>query len=295
MKTSTKGFIAAIVFLSSIGIYYYLSMGIDNYWLDYCSKNYCMKTLSLAEFLAIEAALLGVYFVVSSIDDWKKQDQYLNAKQNIEQLYKIESKIKIFKGKALDLHNFSLDTSNIFPRKEHPNPQNTNMYLKYLGIKNSLNIDKLILDTEIDITKKMISLKQKKFENIITIAKDYINKIDKEIKKEDDSLLNQYRIEKTNTDNKLKLIERNIGLMKDERVKEAYKKILDMICKDTLLAPPNYNFDFDDDQKITYQKPKLDDIDKDKVIQIINDENYLYLNFENELKKLQKDLNRFIG
>ncbi|TCB55552.1 hypothetical protein [Acinetobacter terrae] len=104
MKTKTKGILAAIGFICSIGAYYYLSLAIEWIWSDICAKHYCMKTLSLAEFLSIEAAAIGVYFVVTSLDDWKHQDKYNNAKNRIAILNQLQPMITI--GFGMKLCNF---------------------------------------------------------------------------------------------------------------------------------------------------------------------------------------------
>ncbi|EXF56672.1 hypothetical protein J502_2241 [Acinetobacter sp. 1294596] len=99
MKTRTKGIIAAVGFIFSIGIYYYLSLAIEWMWSDVCAKHYCMKTPTLAEFLAIEVAVIGLYFVISSLDEWKKQYKFTKEIETMEEFTRAKQILELLVSK----------------------------------------------------------------------------------------------------------------------------------------------------------------------------------------------------
>lgn len=189
MKTKTKGIYAAIGFIVSIGIYYFLSLGIEWFWSDICAKHYCMKTLSLAEFLAIEAALIGVYFVVSSIDDWKKEDQYQTAKKNIIKLHSIYKKLEIYNVQLARLEN-SITSLYVRIDKKWKN-ETTQLFSKYKSWLSDLEIDKEIKEANYFITQQSKNLYQEDFENLINLLHDYITTIDRKLKAKDTALISQ--------------------------------------------------------------------------------------------------------
>jgi len=47
---------------------------------DFCQKKYCFDLLDLSDYLSISIALVGLVFVVKSLDSWKEQDKFFNAR-----------------------------------------------------------------------------------------------------------------------------------------------------------------------------------------------------------------------
>lgn len=75
------------VFLILASIFYYLfySLISNGYTVNYCQNINCIEILSLAEFLSISTALLGLFWVIDSLNSWKDQDAYYNSRDiNLE-------------------------------------------------------------------------------------------------------------------------------------------------------------------------------------------------------------------
>lgn len=86
MKKSNKrklviaGYILGFLFLTSTcyyGFYSYISNGAT---VNLCQNINCIPILSLPEFLSISTALLGLFWVVDSLNSWKDQDAYYNSR-----------------------------------------------------------------------------------------------------------------------------------------------------------------------------------------------------------------------
>lgn len=45
-----------------------------------CSSIHCIQIISLAEFLSITIAVIGLYWVIDSLDSWKNQDAYYTSR-----------------------------------------------------------------------------------------------------------------------------------------------------------------------------------------------------------------------
>lgn len=277
MKTSTKGIIASVGFICSIGIYYYLSLAIEWMWSDVCAKHYCMKTLSLAEFLAIEAALIGVYFVVSSLDDWKHQDKFQTAKINLVKLHEINSIISTFKN---NLSNFDECYVEYFPNSLSDNDiKETNSFKKYKAIKNRLKIQDKIEECELDINTKNINLFQNNFESCISLAKKYIQEIDKEITK----LNNEKRVHINN---------RIIKHEEDKKAnEERVNNMPDGLKKTFALASLGAARISSSEDTIIYSDINKLDINPEELEKIIEFNNNEYVEFSNLLKDIQDKVN----
>lgn len=66
--------------------YYYFYSFVDLYLSKLCDKYVCFKFLTYSELLAIWVALIGLSFVVSSLDDWKNQYKFEKATKTIAEL-----------------------------------------------------------------------------------------------------------------------------------------------------------------------------------------------------------------
>lgn len=278
MKTKTKGISAAIIFIISIGVYYYLIQGIEWFWSDFCANsNSCMKTLSLAEFLSIEVALIGMYFVVSTLDDWKKQDQYQVAKANILKLHNISSILKKFNEKISDFDNLYsralLNPSNTYIEK-------TDNFLIYEDYKNNLKIEEDIRQCSLDIKDKAVSLHQNHFESCVDLAKEYLKDINNEILN-----LNSIKASLIN-----EIIEKN--LENKEIINKKIENQKDGFLKEFLLISNAVN-------NINNQKNGINnfsdlDISSEEFRAIVKNNELKFQDFTLSLKKLQKNLNDFV-
>lgn len=268
MKTITKGFIALAGFVVSIGIYYYLSIAIESFWYDYCVNSYCMKTLSLAEFLSIEAAAIGVYFVVSSIDDWKKEDQYQTAKKNIKLLHSIYKKLELYNVQLANLESRRTKLYIIIDKRKESKIENTQLYNKYRSWLHEIEIKKDIKEADYSITQQSKNLFQEDFNRLIGFAHDYIFNIDSKITKKDKELIKQQT-------NDIKPIH------------EEYENKLKNANNPNELQ--NIRSEFIEKTQLYNRNLKQDDID------LIHAQEYsMFHNFSKELDTLQKKLNRFL-
>ncbi|MFK8986688.1 hypothetical protein [Acinetobacter seifertii] len=281
MKTRTKGIIAAVGFIFSIGIYYFLIQGIDWFWSDFCEQSYCMKTLSLAEFLAIEAALIGVYFVISSLDDWKHQDKYQTAKSNLVKLHEINSTLLVFKKK---LSNFDECYVEYFPNSLSDNDiKETNSFKKYKAIKSLLKIQEKLEECDHDINKKSVNLFQNNFESCINLAKTYIQEIEIEIS----NLNNKKRVEINN-----KITEQQEKKRKEE---ELIENMSEGYAKDLLKIAHGANkYSFSLNPTSNNDTDKLDINCKD-IKEIMESKNNEYMKFSSLLEEIQTNINGKVG
>ena len=99
MKLEDKiyGAIGLTIFLTIA--YYYAYSFVELYLSKLCDKYVCFEFPPYADFLAIWSAIIGLYFVVTSLDAWKDQDKYQTAKINLVKLHEIDSILLKFKNK----------------------------------------------------------------------------------------------------------------------------------------------------------------------------------------------------
>ena len=76
-----KILIGLVVMILLIFSYYLLMVAILKGMMnDFCQKKYCFDLLDLSNYLSISIALVGLVFVVKSLDSWKEQDKFFNAR-----------------------------------------------------------------------------------------------------------------------------------------------------------------------------------------------------------------------
>lgn len=71
-------------------IYAFLALNME----EWCDRNICFEFPPYADVLAIWVAIIGLYFVVKSLDDWKNQLKINNAIENYKTLYDVYKKIE---------------------------------------------------------------------------------------------------------------------------------------------------------------------------------------------------------
>lgn len=54
-----------------------------------CSNWYCLELLDFSNFFTIVLSLVGLYFIVDSLDSWKDQDAYYNSRSTLTELKEI--------------------------------------------------------------------------------------------------------------------------------------------------------------------------------------------------------------
>lgn len=181
--------LATLLLIIIIVIHYFISVTSDKYWKGLCDSWYCLELIPLGDVISISIAIIGLYFVVKSLDAWKHQDQYQTAKKNIKALFKFSSELveyidflkSIESGKNSICNN--LDINFINDIEDVGNTQVFNVYIeKHKQTK--ANFDTLKEET----TNKNINLFQIKFNEIINIIDKVLDKIHDEINNENDNI-----------------------------------------------------------------------------------------------------------
>ena len=76
-----KIFITTFLVILLLLSYYIAMVGILKGWMNnFCQRKYCLEFLSLGDYVSILIAVIGLVFVVQSLDGWKEQDKFLNAR-----------------------------------------------------------------------------------------------------------------------------------------------------------------------------------------------------------------------
>lgn len=65
-------------------LYYYIYAYFQIWFDDLCKKNYCIEFFPIGDFIACYIAIVGLYFVVTSLDAWKNQYKFEEAVQTIK-------------------------------------------------------------------------------------------------------------------------------------------------------------------------------------------------------------------
>jgi len=279
-------------------IYYYIYAYFQIWFDNLCKKNYCIEFFPIGDFIACYIAIVGLYFVVTSLDAWKHQDQYQTAKKNIEQLYTISNTVGRLTNILRNLDEYTLKNPNIFQLSNAQPPiKHTNAFLKFQSFKTEYEIDELIEHAEESILEKSINLKHKKFENLINKIKNYTQNIEKEIQLLDEAVMIQYQKDLLTMQTTLQDIEDKINKMEDGPLKEGNQTQLKFISSESNLNifPKEKPFIFEDDSKIQYKKAICGDIEQSKITEVLNKEKQLLLDFEIGLKDLQSILNDSIS
>ena len=89
MNKTTKAILVMMILI--IG-YYLFMVGVWKGWMDsWCQKKYCLDLLSFDEYLSISIAIIGLVLVIKSLDGWKEQDKFLNARNICNQLINFQT------------------------------------------------------------------------------------------------------------------------------------------------------------------------------------------------------------
>lgn len=161
MKLEEKiyGSIGLTVFLTIA--YYYAYSFVDLYISKLCDKYVCFEFPPYADLLSIWVAVVGLYFVVDSLDAWKMQDKYLNSKKSMEYIQLINEQMKYIGYKlnnfypkdSIVLRNEELD----FIKKEFKKFINeTEVFENYNHLDRNNYINNKLFKSEIEgISKKL--------------------------------------------------------------------------------------------------------------------------------------------
>lgn len=191
--------------------YYYVYSFVDLYVSELCDKYVCFEFPPYADFLAIWTAIIGLYFVVTSLDAWKKQDQYNNAKNRIALLNDLKHKIEFSFGyKICSFYTFKKGENEIkIAKMDLERDYVIECFKAYLRDTNILE-DIRKLDRENHSVKNC--LYQKDFDEVIFLAYKYIQGCNKEIrilKLTKDDTKESYQNELTNIYKRHRIYEHN--------------------------------------------------------------------------------------
>ena len=77
-----KKIIIAIVstVLLIIGYYAFMIFASKEWMTNLCQEKYCLELLPLSDYLSISIAVIGLVFVIQSLDAWKEQNNFINAR-----------------------------------------------------------------------------------------------------------------------------------------------------------------------------------------------------------------------
>lgn len=164
IKEKTYFSIGLTVFI--IIAYYYIYSFVELASNNLCKKYICFEFPSLAEVLAIYVAIIGLYFVVTSLDAWKKQHKFNNTIEAMKD-------INIFKK---DLIHYIKNLNSILDIKEDPSSKSNLEAIKkkynklsieagftdrFNELEKSIFIDKVILPEHEKDIKKILALLDK--------------------------------------------------------------------------------------------------------------------------------------
>lgn len=265
--------------LSAIGLgviltiaYYYIYSYFQIWFEDLCQKNYCIEFFPIGDFIACYIAIVGLYFVVTSLDAWKHQDQYQTAKQNIKLLHKISEELTSFNVKISKVRDFKKEILflNTQFKKEI---MNTELFLRYKNLMEDLEIIPFVNDTVYKITQMEQGLYQNEFNTIINLAHSYVTNIDSEITEKNAEIIKKYQENIVQNE-----------LDKKQQLAEAENIEDDNLRKKAIISI-NFN---------QYENPvKILDLTQNQINSIVLKKSFDYHNFSIKLKNLQDKLNKY--
>lgn len=181
MKLEDKiyGAIGLTVFLTIA--YYYVYSFVELHMSKLCDKYVCFEFPPYADFLAIWSAIIGLYFVVTSLDAWKKQDQYNNAKNRIALLNDLKYKLEFSFGyKICDFYNRPQGENEIKVIKT--NLERDYIIARFNAYLEDTNILKELRKLDRDNYYTKNCLYQNDFDKVIELAYNYVGGCYNEIK-----------------------------------------------------------------------------------------------------------------
>lgn len=181
MTLKNKILCAIALGLISILLYYFLFVAIQKNLLGFCKEYFCLELIPIGDFIAIFISVIGLYFVVSSLNDWKIQDKYNNAKIRVAELNEISSLMHDFSFKICAFYNYKTNGENqskvskLIPNDDYVR----NMFKAYIE-------DTGILNRIRELDKRNFSTKdclfQNDFDHVIEQGYKFINGCNKDIK-----------------------------------------------------------------------------------------------------------------
>lgn len=264
LEDKIYGSIGLTVFLTIA--YYYVYSFVDLYMSKLCKKYVCFEFPPYADVLAIWVAIIGLYFVVTSLDDWKNQDKYQTAKKNIELLHTLSQKLELYNSEISNLEN-RIDDLRVYFKMHEKSVEHTRFYKTYESWLNKFKIKEEIQNIDYCITQQAKCLYQVEFNSLISLAHRYINTIDAEIGKIDIKIVEEQN--------------KNIKIIRKE-----HEKITENLTDAESREKETNSYL----EKLNKEIKNLQQGDIDR---IVTREHNTYLRFKKELKELQGKLNKY--
>lgn len=103
----------------SILVYYLFSFKVyENSFQNLCSKYYCLELIDFSNFCGIMLSIVGLYFVVDSLDSWKDQQAYYNSRDFLNELNNYLADCE-YRSILEVMHYISNDASNQILNEEN--------------------------------------------------------------------------------------------------------------------------------------------------------------------------------
>lgn len=211
MKIKNKIYISVALVLPVTIVYYLTYVSVDKLFSKWCKTNYCFEFPAYADTLAIYVALVGLDFVVTSLNEWKTQEKYFKSRENLELLAELCTVLKNIDENLLKLKMTDLSKLNI----------NDLLFLRSFS-KGSLN---RYLNEQLDFTYKKV-MKRK---NTLDEEKEVIVEKSNGLYQDDINwIFNEYSkiILKASSELSIKIEEKETDTMED------YKQELDTLYKE---------------------------------------------------------------
>ena len=112
MNIRNKIYISVGLVLPVTLIYYLTYVSVDKLFSKWCKTNYCFEFPPYADTLAIYVAVVGLYFVVTSLNEWKTQEKYFKSRANFEILSEMCAVLKNMDEDLLNLKKTNLSNYN---------------------------------------------------------------------------------------------------------------------------------------------------------------------------------------
>lgn len=163
MSTKSKIYCSLLIWIASTFIYYLAFVSSKKWLIDFCNKKYCIEFLPYGDFLAAYIAIVGLYFVVTSLDAWKEQHLFNNAIENLTRLTVFEKEIQQFNVEFARLNE-----------ENSSNQRKLNLYQNFHRYLDTSKIEDNLKELELHTIDTSENLYQEKFESIVNHARQSI-------------------------------------------------------------------------------------------------------------------------
>lgn len=269
MNIKKKIYLSFVLVIPVTIVYYLVYVLVDKLFNQWCKTNYCFEFPPYADILAIYVAVIGLYFVVASLDAWKSQDKYQIGKKNIDKLHDLLNQIKQFNVQLSNLDKWKKNVFFIFDKKDFVTP----FYNRYEDFILSIAIFDLANSIDHDINYRNSSLFQEDFSHVINLMHNYLIKIDQDIKQKNKKLIDTYHTD----------------LVNFEILKKQYNNDIDKNSDENLKSILLFHNQID----IKSLEPVLTDLNQDDIDKILTNYHNDNGEFEKKLNVLQEKINNY--